>query len=357
MHYILLVHKVEGGGIQAVVRSQASSLTEAGHDVTVVCNKEIPKKHSFTFDTKFIAFQNWSGRKKLIKLIESLADVRILAHTFDSYWAMFWLKRYRTRTFNFVHVDYYAMYYQGGKFLKNLERTFNYRLLFNKTNMLFVSHGAKDSMIKKIGIKPKTASVLYPVVDFEEIERLSNHPINDELPDQFYISLGRLAKRKNVTLTIQAFATVRESDEFLVIVGDGEELESLKIIVNDHDLEKYIIFLGWKENPYPILKKAKCLIMSSNIEGFGLNVVEGFSLGVPVVSTDAPSGPNEILGEEYLDCLSKVGSVDDLVLKIKHLNTNINESRFSKACLKEHVAQFNKPVVTKKLLHLTAVVK
>lgn len=357
MHYILLVHKVEGGGIQAVVRSQANSLIEAGHEVTVVCNKETPKKHSFSFDIKFIAFQKCSGRKELIKLIESLSDVRILAHTFDSYWAMFWLMRYRNRTFNFVHVDYYAMYYQGGKFLKNLERTFNYRLLFNKTNMLFVSNGAKHSMIKKIGIKPKTASVLYPAVDFEEIERLSNHAINDVLPDQFYISLGRLAKRKNVALTIKAFAKVRESGEFLVIVGDGEELENLKIQANNHGIEKYIIFWGWQQNPYPILKKAKSLIMSSNIEGFGLNIVEALSLGVPVVSTDAPSGPSEILGEEYLDCLSKVGSVEDLALKIKRLKSNIHESRFSKACLREHVAQFNKHVVTMKLLHLTAVVK
>lgn len=357
MHYILLVHKVDGGGIQGVVRSQASLLTEAGHDVTVVCNKEVPIDHKYNFNIKFIAFQKWSGRIELFKFINSISDVRILAHSFDSYWAMFWLRRYRNRTFNFVHVDYYAMYYQGSKFLKSFERTFNYRLLFNKTNMVFVSQGAKESMIKKIGIKHKTASVLYPPVDFEEIERLSNLVLNEELPGQFYISLGRLAKRKNVALAIKAFAKARESDEFLVIVGDGEELENLKILVNNLGLETYIIFLGWQQNPYPILKKAKGLIMSSNIEGFGLNVVEALSLGVPVVSTDAPSGPNEILGEEYLDCLSKVGSVEDLVLKIKHLKSNINESRFSKAFLREHVAQFNKHVVTNKLLHLTAVVK
>lgn len=154
-------------------------------------------------------------------------------------------------------------------------------------------------------------------------------------------------------MTIKAFAEVRESDEYLVVVGDGEELEQLKNLACNYGLKDVVLFFGWQKNPYPILKRAKCLIMSSNIEGFGLNIVEAFYLGVPVVTTDALSGPGEILGEEYRDCLSKVGSVEDMIVKINNLNQNINCLKFTKSFLREHVAKFDKTLATEKLLFLT----
>lgn len=353
MHYLLLTHKIDGGGLQAVVRAQAEILVEAGHDVTVICNKENGLVSSSIFDVKHIAFHTWAGRKQLKKLFGSLADFRVLAHSFDAYWAMFWFRRYKDRSYYFVHVDYYSMYYKSSKWLKNFERTFNYKLLFNGKNVAFVSKGAEASMLNKIGIRPKRTAVIYPPINLSKTKALSKVELKLDLPEVFYISLGRLAERKNVALTIKAFAKVRENNESLVIVGDGQEQKTLKELVNKLGINSQVLFVGWQDNPYPIIKRAQALVMSSNSEGFGLNIVEALSLGVPVVSTDAPSGPREILEPDYADCLSKVNDLDDLVNKLSLLKTSRNQPRFSVSALKEHVQKFDSKHALAELLKFT----
>jgi leucyl aminopeptidase len=123
MNYILLSHKLEGGGIQAVVRAQAELLSKAGKNVYVVCNKQVVTQKDYVFKVVQIPFHTWSGRRQLKELFNSLRNLRVLAHSFDAYWAMFWLSQYREVTYNFVHVDYYAMYYKENDFFKKLERT------------------------------------------------------------------------------------------------------------------------------------------------------------------------------------------------------------------------------------------
>lgn len=170
MHYILLTHKIEGGGLQAVVRAQAEILMLAGHQVTVICNKEDPStvKSSADFKVESIKFHTWTGRRQLKRLLQSLDDFRVLSHSFDAYWAMFWLSQYKGKTYYFVHVDYFAMYYKKTTPLKNFERSFNYKLLFNGKNIVFVSKGAEASMLNKIGVKPNRSAVIYPPMDLKK---------------------------------------------------------------------------------------------------------------------------------------------------------------------------------------------
>lgn len=353
MHYILLAHKVDGGGIQTVVRSQAELLVQEGHHVTVVCNKELPKIKVDTYEVKLIEFQTWYGRWQLKNLFETIKEFRVLAHTFDAYWAMFWFFKYRDVVFNFVHTDYFAKYYKNKTPLKNFERSFNYRLLFNNKNVAFVSEGARESMLNKIGIKPKNTSVVYPPINFKKIEKDSLENPGIDLPENFYISLGRLSRNKNVRLAVRAFSKVCNEKDFLVIVGSGDDLDFLKRLVNQLKLNNQVVFTGWQQNPYPILKRAKMLIMSSDIEGFGLNIVESLSLGVPVVSTDAPSGPREILGHIYSDCLAKVGCADSLAQKIESLRAHQADVRFRPEELKSYVRRFDVNEVGRKLIDFT----
>src|SRR3546814_20408341 len=67
---------------------------------------------------------------------------------------------------------------------------------------------------------------------------------------------------------------------------------------------------GFLENPFPLIAGADCYIPPSNAEGFPNGLVEAMALGLPVISTDCPSGPSEILAERQrgglasLDCAS-----------------------------------------------------
>jgi glycosyltransferase involved in cell wall biosynthesis len=80
----------------------------------------------------------------------------------------------------------------------------------------------------------------------------------------------------------------------LLIIGKGNERENLISLISKWHLENYIQLLGFKENPYPWIKRSDCLVLSSISEGMPTVLIEAMALKTPVISTDCPSGPKEI---------------------------------------------------------------
>jgi glycosyltransferase involved in cell wall biosynthesis len=92
----------------------------------------------------------------------------------------------------------------------------------------------------------------------------------------------------------------------LVILGEGEERASLKAMVRDLGIEDVVDLPGFVKNPYAYMSKAKVLVLSSAWEGFGNVLVEAMAVGTPVVATNCPSGPAEILENGKYGQLVKV---------------------------------------------------
>jgi len=80
-----------------------------------------------------------------------------------------------------------------------------------------------------------------------------------------------------------------------MILGEGEERPNLEALVRELGLEEDVALPGFVENPYKYMKRAAVFVLSSRWEGFGNVLVEAMALGTPVVATDCPSGPAEIL--------------------------------------------------------------
>lgn len=116
-----------------------------------------------------------------------------------------------------------------------------------------------------------------------------------------FVTVGRLISIKGYERLIYALAECKqEGYSFcLWMIGDGENRDQLKAMVERYDLEKEIHLLGHKANPYPYLHAADCFISSSYVEGLSTVVIEAIILGKPVITTDC-SGMREIFGE--LEC-------------------------------------------------------
>jgi glycosyltransferase involved in cell wall biosynthesis len=146
---------------------------------------------------------------------------------------------------------------------------------------------------------------------------------------------------------IRAFAIIRRHRlARLIILGEGEERSSLESLVRKLNIESDVELAGFVENPYMYMSKASMLVLSSIWEGFGNVLVEAMAAGTPVVSTNCPSGPAEILVQGKYGILVPVGDSRELAKAIvqtfkEKLDTNILQARASDFSLEKAVEQYS----------------
>jgi len=180
-----------------------------------------------------------------------------------------------------------------------------------------VSNGVADDLAHFLRLSRDRITVIYnPIVSeglFAAAQQPVDHPWFKPYSPPVIISIGRLTKAKDYSTLIKAFAKVRQQREVrLVILGDGEERSSLVDLVRRLRLDNDVWLPGFVDPPYPYLARASLFVLSSIWEGFPTVIVEALALGVPVVSTDCPSGPREILDNGRFGNLVPVGDVEAL---------------------------------------------
>ncbi|BCX13125.1 MAG: glycosyl transferase [Thermosynechococcus sp.] len=109
------------------------------------------------------------------------------------------------------------------------------------------------------------------------------------------LNVANLIPVKNQALLLQAFAALPDPAARLMLVGRGPEEAALRALAVALGIANRVIFAGFHPDPAPFYATADLFVLSSDSEGFGNVIVEALSFGLPVVSTDCPSGPAEIL--------------------------------------------------------------
>ena len=109
------------------------------------------------------------------------------------------------------------------------------------------------------------------------------------------VSVGTMKPVKNHSLLLRAFAKMECPDARLMFVGTGTGEADLRALAAELGVANQVVFAGFHPNPTPFYKTADLFVLSSDYEGFGNVIVEALACGTPVVSTDCPSGPAEIL--------------------------------------------------------------
>lgn len=120
--------------------------------------------------------------------------------------------------------------------------------------------------------------------------------------------VGRLNPQKNLRGLLRAFKLLLQfAPANLVIVGEGELRMELQQQVKDLDIEEFVLFAGYKANPLPYFLASEVLALNSHYEGFPNVLLEALALDLPIVATDCPTGPREILDNGRWGTLVKVG--------------------------------------------------
>jgi len=110
------------------------------------------------------------------------------------------------------------------------------------------------------------------------------------------IAAGRLVAQKNYPLMLRAFARVNTGFPCrLIVLGKGRERESLEGLVSRLGLKDMVDFLGFQKNPFKYMARSDIFVLSSLTEGFSSVILEAMTCGIPVISTQCPSGPDELI--------------------------------------------------------------
>lgn len=222
-----------------------------------------------------------------------------------------------------------------------------YRLAYGRVG---VSQGVCDDMAR-LSLMPaaRMTTIHNPV-------RVLSSPASDALcqadalwgvpPGRRILTVGNLKEVKNHPLLLRSFAQMCDAGARLMILGQGSNEGKLRALAEELGITGRVIFAGFHADPAPFYASADLFALSSDYEGFGNVIVEALSFGLPVVSTDCPSGPGEILDGGRFGRLTPVG---DALALAKAMSDALAEPT-EQAVLKCRAADFAPEIAARKYL-------
>ena len=183
--------------------------------------------------------------------------------------------------------------------------------------LIAVSHGVAEDLSQRLRLNRDNIAVIHNPVFVSHLRRLANeevkHPWVAESDALIVMGVGRLLPHKDFGTLIEAVSLMDRNCR-LVILGDGPERDFLESLAER--LEVDLLLPGYVQNPYPWMARANVVAVSSRVEGFPNVLVEALALGTPVVSTDCPSGPSEILDRDRIGRLVPIGNAEAMSIAL-----------------------------------------
>ena len=201
----------------------------------------------------------------------------------------------------YVHSNYRYIYKDKTEF-KNF---FNCRNISSFRRIIFVANEAEKDFIKIYPELKNKCLVLNNFIDPDKILKLSTEKISETHPKnkKLFVFIGRLDdSSKKVSRAINLLKSL--SDVNLLIVGDGPDRKMYEDLVTKNDLSKRVTFVGQKTNPYPYIKLADYVILTSDYEGFPVTYLEAITLHKRILTTIDVSDESINIGKDYATIIS-----------------------------------------------------
>lgn len=172
--------------------------------------------------------------------------------------------------------------------------------LYALTNqrIVAVSTGLRDEIRRWVKVGKSSVEFIPNAVVSQRIRSLAEHNTDEVDYQDYFCAVGRLVEQKGFDLLLDAYAHAKTLDPSLpklVIVGEGPDRDMLMEKLQDLKLTSSVIFHGYTQNPYYIIKGAKAFVLSSRFEGMPTVVIEAMHLNTPVIAFDCPTGPSELI--------------------------------------------------------------
>lgn len=318
------LHAASGGGAERAVITVANRLAAMGETVDLVlARKEGPFLGEISSDVRLVDLAAGSIRKSLFPMSRYMREARpdVLVSALVGTDVISLLGKLVLRWPVHLHLTVQNTPSATAKVAPDrLERNWPaiIRLLYRFADSITgISIGVADDVTALLGRRSGAIPVINNPVDIDTVHRrMRETPAHPWLADKSaptLLAVGRLVNQKDFPTLLQAFAALRRTtDARLVILGEGPDRAQLEAQVKSLDLQQSVALPGFDGNPFSAMHAADLFVLSSRWEGFANVVAESLACGTPVVSTDCPSGPAEILAGGDYGKLVPVGDVDAL---------------------------------------------
>ncbi len=260
---------------------------------------------------------------RIIRILRTEVPEVIVAHTWNAAVLVFLgvlaLGRPR-RIIVFEHCAPNYLYSRSRPWFISRSIPFLYRLA---DRIVTVSNGIQHEFSNHYGLPRAKFEVIPNPVDLTRIYSMASEPVdhpffNDGVP--VVAGLGTLNELKNFSTLLKAFSEARKDGPLhLVLIGDGPEREALEGLARELRISADFLITGYQDNPFKFLSRAKLFVLTSLVEGFGYAIVEALTLGIPVISTNCPYGPSEILSRGEYGLLVPVGDIKAIANAMLHI--------------------------------------
>ncbi|MBH9538457.1 glycosyltransferase [Novosphingopyxis sp. YJ-S2-01] len=297
----LFLPDMGGGGAERVALALLEGFLERGHPVDLVLSeRKGPLLEMVPKEVEIFDLHAPRQRSTLLPLTRYLRERRPFALH-----AMMWplpvvsvmariLAHVDTRIVGGEHVTLsYMPFALRHKVVRAVTRFFYRRA----DGLTAVSEGVADDVATLIGLPHEYFEVIYNPL-LLPAEPVSEDDMRDLWPDRTHrlLAVGELKNQKNFSLLLEAMAILRKrGDISLVILGEGECEEELRQQMNALGLSDCVTFAGFHKDIWRFFNAADLFVLSSDYEGLPTVLIEALHAGLPIVSTDCPSGPDEIL--------------------------------------------------------------
>lgn len=199
-------------------------------------------------------------------------------------------------------------------------KKFTYKYIINHCHKIVFQTRKVQNYFKE-SIKRKSCVIPNPILD----ENLPDIQTNRQ---KKIVLVARLSEEKNIEMAIRAFAKTHNNDFKFHIYGVGEQMDYLKKLTHDLNMNHKVVFEGYVSRVIDYIKDAEILLLTSNFEGMPNALIEGMSMGLACISTDFPSGAaHDLIDNGVNGIIVPMNDVDCLADKLQYLIDNPDERR------------------------------
>lgn len=310
---VLVINCLQGGGAERFVLTLGQGFYELGYEVHILRLKPLVEydlnPNLIYHLLRFKPYKLIPGAQRRNKIFARAVDNYILSKIGHPDIVLSNLERsdniFRySQLPNIVYVIHntLSLYYKFDQAADIDHLKSKLRDIYSKHPCVCVSEGVADDLKAILGSQV-TSTTIYNAFDKILIDQLADEPLSSPhggvKPNQYLLHVGSFKYQKAHDVLLNAYA--KSSMHYpLVLLGQGQLFNKTKALAKNLGIGDKVIFLGFNKNPYPYIKHARGLVLSSRFEGFGRVIAEALALSTPVVSTNCPSGPSELLPAENL---------------------------------------------------------